>query len=234
MPVLEGGQYFLIFETDADNPLNEADILNNAAVIPIEVALSIPPDLAVTDFQSPKLITGPANPTIQLVWRVVNQGLGPTTGSWSDTVLLFTNLNSAPAAVLGRFSQTKALAVREDYWRSETLSLPLAQSATFYLSLRANSENDMYELDTNNNEALAHLTFILIPPALRVSEAKINDDGSFELMVHGSIGSGYLLQSSSDLVNWVGVCQFTCTNSPVWVQAPASTNSAQRFYRVMQ
>jgi hypothetical protein len=148
--------------------------------------------------------------------------------------LLFTNLNSAPAAVLGRFPQTKALAVREDYWRSETLSLPLAQSATFYLSLRANSENDMYELDTNNNEALAHLTFILFPPALRVSEAKINDDGSFELMVHGSIGSGYLLQSSSDLVNWVGVCQFTCTNSPVWVQAPASTNSAQRFYRVMQ
>lgn len=234
LPAIDSGKYFLVFETDADDSLTESDILNNEAVVPIQLTLSLPPDLAMTEFQSPSLVTGPANPTIHLVWHVANQGLGPATIPWSDAVLLYTNLTSGPASVLGGFAETNAVAGGGDYWRTNTVTLPIAQSGGFYLGFRADADNEVYETDESNNGALAPITFFLTASApLWVGGGKLNGDGSFELEVHGSSGATYTLQTSTDLMNWTGVCDFTCTHSPTRVRDRTSSNSGQRFYRVV-
>jgi hypothetical protein len=56
----------------------------------------------------------------------------------------------------------------------------------------------------------------------------------FQFAVDGQIGQAYILQASTNLVNWVPVLNFTCTNSPTYVADPAAKNYTRRFYRVAQ
>ena len=59
-------------------------------------------------------------------------------------------------------------------------------------------------------------------------------DGRFNLAIFGQVGSNYTLQASTDLVNWVSVLNFTCTNSPTVVVDPGAKYYGWRFYRIAQ
>jgi uncharacterized repeat protein (TIGR03803 family) len=70
--------------------------------------------------------------------------------------------------------------------------------------------------------------------ALRLSSTGLTTNGGFQLSVYGQIGQAYTLQASTNLVNWVSILGFTCTNSPMYVVDPAARNFSHRFYRVAQ
>jgi hypothetical protein len=68
---------------------------------------------------------------------------------------------------------------------------------------------------------------------LRIGSCLLRSDGYFQLEVFGQIGSTYTLQASTNLLDWVAVCQFICTNAPTVL---VDTNTApfnRRFYRVV-
>jgi hypothetical protein len=57
-------------------------------------------------------------------------------------------------------------------------------------------------------------------------------DGCFRLEAYGVIGEDYTLQASTNLVNWVRLLDFICTNAPTYVVDPEAMNFTRRFYRV--
>jgi hypothetical protein len=75
---------------------------------------------------------------------------------------------------------------------------------------------------------------VIAAPPLQLSVAGYSTGGPFQLSFYGQIGQAYTLQASTNLVNWVSVLNFTCTNSPTYVADPAAKNYIWRFYRVAQ
>jgi hypothetical protein len=71
-------------------------------------------------------------------------------------------------------------------------------------------------------------------PPLLLSSAGFSTNGGFQIAVYGQIGQVYTLQASTNLVNWVSILNFTCTNLPTYVVDATAKNYKQRFYRVAQ
>lgn len=59
-------------------------------------------------------------------------------------------------------------------------------------------------------------------------------NGQFQMNMNGNIGQIYNLLASTDLLNWVQVTTFVCTNSPTLVIDLTTTNYPHRFYRMSQ
>jgi len=53
------------------------------------------------------------------------------------------------------------------------------------------------------------------------------------LALNGPVGSNYVIEASSNLVNWTPIQSFTLTNSPCNFRDAPATNSPDRFYRAM-
>lgn len=56
--------------------------------------------------------------------------------------------------------------------------------------------------------------------------------GNVELSVFGEPAKSYVLEASTNLVNWDAVQAFTCTNQPTVVVNTKATSYGQQFYRV--
>jgi hypothetical protein len=87
----------------------------------------------------------------------------------------------------------------------------------------------------SNNFSIANttgqLTVNLAPPPW-IGECQYLPDGRFQMAIYGAEGRSYVLQASTNLVNWVPVLSFSCTNTPTVVVDSASVNYAKRFYRI--
>jgi hypothetical protein len=57
-------------------------------------------------------------------------------------------------------------------------------------------------------------------------------DGTFQMQVFGEMGRTYALQTSTNLVDWTQLLNFSCTNQPT-ILLDAADGSA-RFYRIAQ
>jgi hypothetical protein len=57
-------------------------------------------------------------------------------------------------------------------------------------------------------------------------------DGRLSLSVFGQVGHNYTLLASTNLVNWVPILSFACTNALMDVFDPDATNFSARFYRL--
>ena len=75
---------------------------------------------------------------------------------------------------------------------------------------------------------------LTVTTPLVLSPGGFNTNGGFQLFVYGQIGQAYTLQASTNLVNWVSILNFTCTNSPTYVVDPSAKNFRYRFYRLAQ
>jgi hypothetical protein len=53
------------------------------------------------------------------------------------------------------------------------------------------------------------------------------------LALDGPVGSNYVIQASSDLVNWSPILSFNITNSPFYFSDTTATNAPARFYRAL-
>jgi hypothetical protein len=69
------------------------------------------------------------------------------------------------------------------------------------------------------------------PPVLGFSEAQPLTASGLHLMLQGSVGTNYVIQASTNLVNWTPITNFDLTNSPFYFTDPGATNYKQRFYR---
>jgi len=73
---------------------------------------------------------------------------------------------------------------------------------------------------------------VLAPITIGFGSAQPWTTHGLSLMLQGTMGQSYVIQASSNLVNWQPITNFVSTNWPVYFYDPTATNFAERFYRV--
>jgi hypothetical protein len=71
----------------------------------------------------------------------------------------------------------------------------------------------------------------VLPRSNTVGSPQYNVSG-FNLTFYGIVGSNYVFQASSNLVNWTTLLNFNCTNSIMNFQDTSATGMARRFYQI--
>jgi len=182
IPQKIGDSYYIYVVTDVDgngNVYEEFGETNNiAAAHPISITLTPPPDFEVTSVSTPNTTAG-SGQNINVQWIVINKGPGkPFESVWNDRIYLYVNstLNPDTAIVLGTFSNSAVLEADKTYSRSENVKIPDGVEGTFYLHVKTDCDNQIFENlkeDNNSNYAPNQITITLSPWAdLQVTEIR--------------------------------------------------------------
>ncbi len=89
----------------------------------------------------------------------------------------------------------------------------------------------------NNSYAAAtsvSQSFFATPPDNTIVSPQRLSNGNFQLAFYGLMSSNYVVQTSTNLINWQTFTNFTGSNSVFYLNDSAATNFKQRFYRVTQ
>ncbi len=87
--------------------------------------------------------------------------------------------------------------------------------------------NNTYAAATN-----AVQSFFVVPPDNTIVSPQRLSNGNFQLAFYGLAGTNYLIQTSTNLVNWQPFTNFTGSNLIFYLNDSGATNFKQRFYRV--
>jgi hypothetical protein len=112
-------------------------------------------------------------------------------------------------------------------------SLPDTNSAQFAfpitvtnsLTLRANAFASGY-----TNSVATNGVFVVLPGVVFTTPGFLTN-GSFQVQIAGPTGKTYVLQASTNLLNWVSISTSTPSLTPFTVNDPNATNFSYRFYR---
>lgn len=72
-----------------------------------------------------------------------------------------------------------------------------------------------------------------IIPLLGFGSTEPLTTNGFTLMLRGQTGSNYVIEASSNLLNWIPLTNFILSNPPMFFSDPSATNYKQRFYRAV-
>jgi hypothetical protein len=213
LPAIQSAEYHLILQTDPGNILLESDPNNNTISVPLHFQAT-PPDLAPILFQAPADFTGSPNPRVTFVWGVTNQGTGPAIGQiftvygthdgWLDGFYVSTNaVLDASAARIDFWEETNALAAGASYRRTNTFTLPVVASGTYYLFLVTDEFNGLQESNFSNNTATRRMTATiqspdLAPLPLRAPTVVTGVPGTLVPIIFGVTNQGVALAVNSE------------------------------------
>lgn len=177
------GPYYILIRANRTQSEVESDYDDNVTSIFIDVALSPPPDLQVTNILPPG-ITGFAfsGETIPITYTVTNEGTGLTPSpNWQDRIFWSeesvynpTNLNYAGA----RNHSGSLLQPGESYTTTANIDLPDNYAGTVYIYIVTDYFDVVFEyLDEDNNVTRSQPLDILLtpPPDLEVSSSTITE-----------------------------------------------------------
>jgi subtilase family serine protease len=164
------GNYYVIVYTDYYNSCTETNNDNNtgSSVNATNILLTPPPDLQVTSIiVSPMTVFSGQAATIS--WQVSNLGTGPTlVGTWYDKIYFTTNssYNLTGATDLGTFAHSGTLNVNSNYTSVMSVTIPSYITGTYYIYIKTDFYNNVYEHANENNNVLKSdsITVILTPP----------------------------------------------------------------------
>ncbi len=160
------GKYYIIVRSDAYGYLLESNEGNNikSDSAGINVSLTPPPDLRVTSIIKPG--TAFSGQTINVRYTVKNFGTGGTrTTNWYDYVYL--NSDSIPGGTLMKnIYRNGALDPDSQYVVNTSFTLPLTISGGYYVNVKTDATNAVYEhaSETNNSRISDSMKVILTPP----------------------------------------------------------------------
>jgi hypothetical protein len=147
LPNIAAGTYYLYFQTDGANAVAEGNE-NNNWIGPVGIQI-VNADLI------PMTLTPPASAnagaTIQIGYSIKNQGAGSAIGPWNDTLYLSTDMAFGGDMVLGTFAESVA-GVNGTYTRNQTVIIPNVTPGTYYVFLEAETGDQIYESNENNNK----------------------------------------------------------------------------------
>ncbi len=104
-------------------------------------------------------------------------------------------------------------------------------SAPFNLATNAVVTANAWE-DGFNNSVAVNALFIVGPPVF--TSANFAQDGTFQLGLSGVPGNNYVLQATTNLVDWVSLSTNSAPTNMLNLVDPNSANFTRRYYRVMQ
>lgn len=161
VPVLQSGSYYLIIMTDAGDDVFESNEDNNTIAAPITINLTASADLSVAGFNAPHVVTVGSPAPIPVAWAVTNVGQGLAAGEWWDLLTVSTNLVISGHEQWGTdFFQETNLAPGAGYLSSNFVTLPTLRSGLYYLLLQANTREDVYEENWQNNTVASPLAVL--------------------------------------------------------------------------
>ncbi len=139
-------------------------LLGWSEVFPVAVVAATMPDLVPTAFTVPASVG--AGYWIETSWTVENQGDGEAQPYWYDFVYFSTdNVWDNQDTELPGFMRTDALAVGASYSQTRRSWLPQVPAGTYYLMVRIDRGNSVYESNEANNEA-HHSIEVRLPGAV--------------------------------------------------------------------
>jgi hypothetical protein len=189
LPAQTSGAWYVVVCTDADEQVPEPQAEGNNCTASEAIAVTaIDPDLTVTLVTAPT--AGESGDVIEITWEVENIGARATEETqWKDAVYISADeLLDAEDLLLGIASHSGGLAIGETYTMSKNVTLAANTSGTFYILVKADYENDVFEggLEDNNvNFDPAGITVTCIEPdlvALSI-EAPAQADAGFPITV---------------------------------------------------
>ena len=193
------GDYRLFVVTDIDNrvfeDLNETN--NNSNALPVNVTRETP-DLQVTAVNSPA--TAQTATIIPLSWTVENAGQGETNANfWYDQIFLSTDqdLGDNNDILLGRIRHNNVLAPGEDYTATANLLVPLNAVGDYFVIVRTDQDNQVFEdpLENNNDGVSVGQITIAANPNPDPDLVELNPDLTIDSVVAPEEGfSGQALE----------------------------------------
>ncbi len=184
---IEGDYYvFLVADhtevTNDETPANSVRLIRpnahpNGMAMPVHIELTPSPDLQVSTLVAPT--AGTAGQPVQVIWTVENNGLGNTSGTWTDKVYLSTDFdidNSDP--IIGTENQSRVIAPGGSYTDTLDVFIPIDAVGNFVLILRTDANNAVFELDGEDNNTF----FSFITTTLPLPSDLIVENLSFDSM----------------------------------------------------
>lgn len=100
----------------------------------------------------------------------------------------------------------------------------------------ANTTNPVTIMATDNGvpnlSGSRSFNIMVVPPTAPSLVSPALTNGAFQLVINGDVGPDYVVQCSSNLVDWITLYSNTPPTMPFLFIDPAATNYDQRFYRV--
>jgi PA14 domain-containing protein/chitobiase/beta-hexosaminidase-like protein/Big-like domain-containing protein len=114
-------------------------------------------------------------------------------------------------------------------------SLPTANSSLYSAPfvLTGNATVRVSAFETNFNNSVAASAAFLVQP-LHFTSSGFLVNGQFQLGFAGMVSSNYILQATTNLINWTPISTNMATTNLFNLIDPAATNFPHRFYRVIQ
>lgn len=176
------GEYYFHVETDRGANILESTEENNLSVQndPLQVTLKPPPDLEVSSVVAPR--NSFSEQTLAIRWQVENTGPGSTeVTAWTDGIYLSMDeeLDIGSASLLKSIPFEGELMPGESYTRNDSVTLPGGIQGIWYLFVRTNTGNDVYEILENNTRRSDSLSVVLLPfPDLVTTEVTARDSAN--------------------------------------------------------
>jgi subtilase family serine protease len=148
IPNVPAGTYYLIVRTDVYDYVYEADETNNVlAAVPVDI---LTPDLIPVGLTAPASVV--TEHQVEVSWTVENQGTGEAQASWYDVLYLSEDdVLDGEDRQLASVSRSQAVAPGESYSPTRTVTIPKVPAGTYYLIVRTDVYDYVYEADETNN-----------------------------------------------------------------------------------
>jgi hypothetical protein len=160
------------------------------------------------------------------------------------TVQQTCNVSQVPQSIaFGAMSQQRSVDTPFPIYASASSGLPVslsvlsgpAQLSGNILTLNGSGTVTVRASQTGNSvyapAANVDQSLTVLPPNNAVGSPQYTI-GGFNLTFYGTVGSNYVFQASSNLVNWTTLQSFNCTNIIMTFQDTSATGMARRFYQI--
>ncbi|MCP4347258.1 MAG: hypothetical protein GY795_17235, partial [Desulfobacterales bacterium] len=158
------GDHYLIIEADGNERVSESNEDNNTSYSLISVELTPPPDLQVAFYEIPS--QGLAGQPLEVTWTVQNKGVGiADIETWYDGVFLsLDNVLDRSDTRLKTVPHSGFLDPGDNYSTGAEVELPIFASGSYFLLIKTDSGENVYEHDAEGNNVVSGAVSITIPP----------------------------------------------------------------------
>ena len=91
--------------------------------------------------------------------------------------------------------------------------------------------NKLYVLEYGGSQGLWEITFPAAPPVPLLSGPGWLSNGTFQFTLHGAPGTRYILDGTSNFLNWTLLSNYNGSDTPILFSDPAAPAAPYQFYR---
>jgi hypothetical protein len=238
LPMGASGNFTLFVQVDVNNSIYEANLGDKVSAGVSGTFTLTPPDLKPVYVVAPAtVIATNLNPVIQVAWGVTNQGIGPVTGGWYDTVWFSTNgVLDANSVDAGDFYFNQGVPVGGSYSQTNLVTLPPSLGGTYHYTLfvQVDTYNYVYESNKSNNIAGPVTVRVMPPLVFNASPAGMRwTSNGFQLQLDGLAGS-LVIYASTNLTSWTPIYTNPTASGSIQFIDFHATNFPLRFYRAAE